>query len=119
MCHGRQVPADTFDAVAGDGAVLGRRAPPVDEQARLMDQLKRDAQLQRALDLLKGMKILDKTGVQLRQLIYSRDEVEKTQHSADVSLVWFEHEFAPPEPFPGRLPGRWRAAIPTMIVSGA
>jgi carboxyl-terminal processing protease len=35
--------------------------PPLDEQARLMDQLKRDPQLQRALDLLKGMKILDKT----------------------------------------------------------
>jgi carboxyl-terminal processing protease len=34
---------------------------PLDEQARLMDQLKRDPQLQRALDLLKGMKILDKT----------------------------------------------------------
>ena len=25
-------------------------------------------------------------------------------------LVWFEHEFAPPEPFPATLPGRWRAA---------
>jgi carboxyl-terminal processing protease len=36
--------------------------PPVgDEQARLMDQLKKDPQLQRALDLLKAMKIMDKT----------------------------------------------------------
>ena len=25
-------------------------------------------------------------------------------------LVWFEHEFAAPEPFPAALPGRWRAA---------
>jgi hypothetical protein len=25
-------------------------------------------------------------------------------------VVWFEHEFAPPEPFPATLPGRWRAA---------
>lgn len=25
-------------------------------------------------------------------------------------VVWFEHEFAPPEPFPSSLPGRWRAA---------
>jgi putative CocE/NonD family hydrolase len=25
-------------------------------------------------------------------------------------VVWFEHEFAPPEPFPASLPGRWRAA---------
>jgi putative CocE/NonD family hydrolase len=25
-------------------------------------------------------------------------------------LVWFEHEYAPPEPFPRSLPGRWRAA---------
>jgi putative CocE/NonD family hydrolase len=25
-------------------------------------------------------------------------------------IVWFEHEFAPPEPFPTVLPGRWRAA---------
>ncbi|MGZ9275855.1 MAG: CocE/NonD family hydrolase, partial [Candidatus Limnocylindrales bacterium] len=25
--------------------------------------------------------------------------------------VWFEHEFAPPEPFPASLPGRWRAAV--------
>ena len=37
-------------------------APPVgDEQARLMDQLKKDPQMQRALDLLKAMKIMDKT----------------------------------------------------------
>ena len=34
---------------------------PADEQARLMDQLKKDPQLQRALDLLKAMKIMDKT----------------------------------------------------------
>ncbi|HSG85053.1 MAG TPA: CocE/NonD family hydrolase [Candidatus Limnocylindrales bacterium] len=25
-------------------------------------------------------------------------------------LVWFERDFAPPEPFPARWPGRWRAA---------
>jgi len=25
-------------------------------------------------------------------------------------IVWFEHEFATPEPFPASLPGRWRAA---------
>ena len=25
-------------------------------------------------------------------------------------IVWFEHEYAPPEPFPTALPGRWRAA---------
>ncbi len=25
-------------------------------------------------------------------------------------IVWFEHEYAPPEPFPASLPGRWRAA---------
>ncbi len=34
-------------------------APPVNETPQ--DQLKRDPQLQRALDLLKAMKILDKT----------------------------------------------------------
>ncbi|HET9756242.1 MAG TPA: CocE/NonD family hydrolase [Candidatus Limnocylindrales bacterium] len=26
------------------------------------------------------------------------------------SIVWFEHEYAEPEPFPASLPGRWRAA---------
>ena len=35
--------------------------PPLDEQTRLNDQLKKDTQLQRALDLLKAMKIMDKT----------------------------------------------------------
>jgi C-terminal processing protease CtpA/Prc len=35
--------------------------PPIDEQTRLNDQLKKDTQLQRALDLLKAMKIMDKT----------------------------------------------------------
>jgi uncharacterized protein len=25
-------------------------------------------------------------------------------------IIWFEHEYAPPEPFPLELPGRWRAA---------
>src|SRR5205807_1050631 len=41
----------------------GEQAPPpiIDEQARLQDQLKRDPQLQRAVDLLKAMKIMDKT----------------------------------------------------------
>src|SRR3954454_24137401 len=26
------------------------------------------------------------------------------------ALTWFEHEYAPPEPFPAAWPGRWRAA---------
>jgi uncharacterized protein len=26
------------------------------------------------------------------------------------AVVWFEHEYAPPVPFPASLPGRWRAA---------
>ncbi len=26
-------------------------------------------------------------------------------------IVWFEHEYATPEPFPAELPGRWRAAV--------
>ena len=26
-------------------------------------------------------------------------------------IVWFEREYAPPEPFPAALPGRWRAAV--------
>ncbi len=26
------------------------------------------------------------------------------------AVVWFEHDYAPPEPFPASLPGRWRAA---------
>ena len=30
---------------------------------------------------------------------------------AEPPIVWFEHEFAPPEPFPPSLPGRWRAAV--------
>jgi putative CocE/NonD family hydrolase len=25
-------------------------------------------------------------------------------------VIWYEHEYAPPEPFPAALPGRWRAA---------
>jgi putative CocE/NonD family hydrolase len=29
---------------------------------------------------------------------------------AEPPIVWFEHEYAPPEPFPSSLPGRWRAA---------
>jgi carboxyl-terminal processing protease len=35
--------------------------PPVDEQTRLTEQMKKDPQLQRAVDLLKAMKIMDKT----------------------------------------------------------
>ncbi len=39
---------------------------------------------------------------------------------AEPPVVWFEHEFAPPEPFPATLPGRWRAAVayphPSMAV---
>ncbi len=30
--------------------------------------------------------------------------------AAEPPIVWFEHEYAPPEPFPAALPGRWRAA---------
>ncbi|MGP1674174.1 MAG: CocE/NonD family hydrolase, partial [Candidatus Limnocylindrales bacterium] len=30
---------------------------------------------------------------------------------AEPPLVWFEREFASPEPFPVSLPGRWRAAV--------
>ena len=29
---------------------------------------------------------------------------------AEPPLVWFEREYAPPDPFPDALPGRWRAA---------
>ena len=29
---------------------------------------------------------------------------------AEPPLVWFERDYAPPEPFPAELPGRWRAA---------
>ena len=29
---------------------------------------------------------------------------------AEPPVVWFEHEYAPPDPFPDILPGRWRAA---------
>jgi putative CocE/NonD family hydrolase len=29
---------------------------------------------------------------------------------AEPPIVWFEREWSPPEPFPARLPGRWRAA---------
>ncbi len=29
---------------------------------------------------------------------------------AEPALVWFEHEYADPEPFPAAWPGRWRAA---------
>jgi putative CocE/NonD family hydrolase len=27
------------------------------------------------------------------------------------AVIWFEHEYAPPVPFPASLPGRWRAAL--------
>jgi hypothetical protein len=30
---------------------------------------------------------------------------------AEPPLVWFEREFAPPDPFPRQVPGRWRAAM--------
>ena len=30
---------------------------------------------------------------------------------AEPPIVWFEREFAAPEPFPGEWPGRWRAAV--------
>ena len=43
------------------GQAADQQPPPLDEQARLNDQLKKDPQLQRALDLLKAMKIMDKT----------------------------------------------------------
>src|SRR5262249_54243418 len=40
------------------GQAADQQPPPLDEQARLNDQLKKDPQLQRALDLLKAMKIM-------------------------------------------------------------
>jgi carboxyl-terminal processing protease len=63
--HGKGITPDIIveapKPAAGQTPEAQPPQPLVDEQARLMDQLKRDPQLQRALDLLKGMKILDKT----------------------------------------------------------
>jgi carboxyl-terminal processing protease len=63
--HGKGITPDIIveapKPAAGQTPEVQPQQPPLDEQARLMDQLKRDPQLQRALDLLKGMKILDKT----------------------------------------------------------
>jgi carboxyl-terminal processing protease len=49
------------EAQNGHGTAAPQPLPPADEQARLTDQLKHDVQLQRALDLLKAMRIMDKT----------------------------------------------------------
>jgi carboxyl-terminal processing protease len=59
--HGKGITPDIIVEMPKPAA--GEQAPPpiVDEQARLQDQLKRDPQLQRAVDLLKAMKIMDKT----------------------------------------------------------
>ena len=46
-------------AAAAPGPSADARTPPVTETPQ--EQLKRDPQLQRALDLLKAMKILDKS----------------------------------------------------------
>ena len=59
--HGKGITPDIVVEMPKPAA--GEQAPPpiLDEQARLQDQLKRDPQLQRAIDLLKAMKIMDKT----------------------------------------------------------
>src|SRR5437667_962786 len=59
--HGKGITPDIVVQLPKPAA--GEQAPPpiLDEQARLQDQLKRDPQLQRAIDLLKAMKIMDKT----------------------------------------------------------
>jgi carboxyl-terminal processing protease len=59
--HGKGITPDIVVEMPKPAA--GEQAPPpiIDEQARLQDQLKRDPQLQRAVDLLKAMKIMDKT----------------------------------------------------------
>jgi carboxyl-terminal processing protease len=63
--HGKGITPDIVveapKPAAGQTPEVQPPQTPLDEQARLMDQLKKDPQLQRALDLLKGMKILDKT----------------------------------------------------------
>jgi len=63
--HGKGITPDIIVEAPRPAAGQAHETPPpqplLDEQARLMDQLKRDPQLQRALDLLKGMKIMDKT----------------------------------------------------------
>jgi len=62
--HGKGITPDiVVEAPKPAAAQPGEAAPqpPLDEQARLNDQLKKDTQLQRALDLLKAMKIMDKT----------------------------------------------------------
>jgi carboxyl-terminal processing protease len=62
--HGKGITPDIIvEAPKPPAAQPGEAVPqpPLDEQARLNDQLKKDTQLQRALDLLKAMKIMDKT----------------------------------------------------------
>jgi carboxyl-terminal processing protease len=62
--HGKGITPDIIvEAPKPPAAQPGEAVPPppIDEQARLNDQLKKDTQLQRALDLLKAMKIMDKT----------------------------------------------------------
>jgi carboxyl-terminal processing protease len=60
--HGKGITPDIIvEAPKPAPGQAAEAAPPLDEQARLNDQLKKDPQLQRALDLLKAMKIMDKT----------------------------------------------------------
>src|SRR6266850_6320952 len=62
--HGKGITPDIIVEAPKPVAGQTPEAPPplpADEQARLMDQLKKDPQMQRALDLLKAMKIMDKT----------------------------------------------------------
>jgi carboxyl-terminal processing protease len=61
--HGKGITPDIIVEAPkpAPGQAADQPAPPLDEQARLNDQLKKDPQLQRALDLLKAMKIMDKT----------------------------------------------------------
>src|SRR5713226_4579884 len=59
--HGKGITPDIVVEMPKPAAGEQAPPPPVDEQARLQDQLKRDPQLQRAVDLLKAMKIMDKT----------------------------------------------------------
>src|SRR5262249_21367002 len=60
--HGKGITPDIIvEAPKPTPGQAAEAAPPLDEQARLNDQLKKDPQLQRALDLLKAMKIMDKT----------------------------------------------------------
>jgi len=59
--HGKGITPDIIVEMPKPAPGEQAPPPPVDEQARIQDQLKRDPQLQRAVDLLKAMKIMDKT----------------------------------------------------------